>query len=183
MNIRPAQASDVPKIKAFTDKAIGVDYYSTSELEKILQQSSLNGRQFTLLLEDEESKIRGVRITYPPGQWEKGKGKGLSPEKWNVPKESVAYFQSLFIDLSLTGKGWGQKVSMKSIEMLKETGAKAIATHSWKESPNDSSGRYLRGLGFELINTHPLYWKDVDYVCTRCGKPCLCTAEEMLKRL
>lgn len=183
MKIRSATPSDIPRMKAFADTAIGADYYSVPELEKILQNSSLDGHQYTLLLEDEAGDIRGIRITYPPGRWEKGKGKGLTPEKWGVPKDSVAYFQSLFIDLKLTGKGWGQKVSQESIKMLANTGAKAIATHSWKESPNDSSGRYLRGLGFHVINTHPLYWKDVDYVCTRCGKPCLCTAEEMLKIL
>jgi len=26
---------------------------------------------------------------------------------------------------------------------------------------------------------HPLYWIDVDYECTRDGKPCRCTAIEM----
>ena len=45
------------------------------------------------------------------------------------------------------------------------------------------SGRYLRAMGFELVKAHPLYWNKVDYVCTRCGKPCVCTAEEMIKYL
>ena len=31
----------------------------------------------------------------------------------------------------------------------------------------------------DIIENYPEYWKEVDYDCTRCGKPCVCTAEEM----
>lgn len=183
MTIRPLERKDIPAVKAFTDRAIGQDYYTIAELEEIYAKSLKNGRVASLLLEDETRSIRGVRITYPPGNWEKGKGKGLNPQLWKVPQESAAYFQSLFVDLDLTGQGWGRKMSEASLAILNEMGTRAVVCHSWKESPNDSSGRYLRGLGFEVVQTHPLYWKDVDYVCTRCGKPCLCTAEEMIKYL
>lgn len=80
-------------------------------------------------------------------------------------------------------QGWGKRMSLQAIELLKEAGAQAIATHSWKESPQDSSGKYLRSLGFRSVALHPFYWKEVDYICTRCGKPCLCTAEEMILKL
>lgn len=182
MIIRPMQTQDIPAIRAFTDMAIGTNYYSEEELKDIFQKSILNGVCCTLVLED-AGKMFGIRITYPQGNWQKGKGKGLSPAEWKVPQKDVAYFQSLFIHPELTGKGWGKKMSLHAIELLKKLGAKAIVTHSWKESPEDSSGRYLRGMGFRLVATHPLYWKDVDYVCTRCGKPCLCTAEEMILKL
>ena len=46
-------------------------------------------------------------------------------------------------------------------------------------SPNNSSYRYLRKIGFKEIITHPDYWVDVDYICTRDGNPCHCTAIEM----
>lgn len=182
--IRPLLKSDLPAIQAFTDHAIGDGYYSLSELEAIFERSkSDSGQVFSLLLLDLSGKIRGIRITYPPGRWEKGKGGGLCPDLWHAPKETVAYFQSLFIDPDLTGKGYGRELSTRSIEQLKTLGAKAIVCHSWKESPNDSSGRYLRALGFELVKSHPLYWNQVDYQCPRCGKPCVCTADEMIKYL
>ena len=181
--IRPWNFSDIPEIKKFTDVAIGVDYYRISELENIFEKSKLSGQIFSLLLIEEQNSIQGIRITYPQTKWEKGKGKGLSPEKWGVPFQHCAYFQSLFVSLNLTGQGWGHKMSLVAIELLKKVNAKAIVTHSWKESPNDSSGKYLRKLGFQIVSTHPRYWFDVDYECTRCGRPCVCTAEEMILKL
>lgn len=122
-------------------------------------------------------------MSFPAGQWQKGKGQGLRNDLWKFPLESVGYFQSLFLDDSVQGKGWGAKVSQASIEALKRAGTKAIVTHAWKESPHDSSRKYLRKLGFEFVAEHPLYWNKVDYECTRCGRPCMCTAEEMIKYL
>lgn len=183
MQIRAFTLPDIPQVKSFFDRTIGTNYYSVAELEKIYHQSIKNGRCYTLLLMDSARQIHGVRVTYPPGHWQKGKGPGLSPDQWGVPRGEVAYFQSLFIEPSLTGRGWGKKMSLAAIEMLKNSGARAIVTHSWKESPHDSSGKYLRALGFRLIAIHPFYWKEVDYTCPRCGQPCVCTAEEMILNL
>ena len=177
--IRSMAKSDLERVKEFTDRAIGTGYYSTSELEAIYQQSIFkNEKVLTLVLEIDE-QIKGVRITYPPGQWQKGKGEGLNPTLWPYSLDETAYFQSLFVDPQLTGRGYGKLLSQAAIKNLKDIGAKGIVCHSWKESPHDSSGKYLRALGFELIAAHPLYWNEINYVCTRCGKPCLCTAEEM----
>ncbi len=180
MKIRSFKLSDVSQLKEFTDQAIGVNYYSTEELTDFYQRSIKSGQECSLILEDADFKIRGVRITFPPGQWQHGKGHGLSPKLWGISQSQVAYFQSLFIDANVTGQGWGKKMSLTAIDILKNLGAKAIVTHSWKQSPHDSSGKYLRSLGFQSIALHLLYWKDVDYVCPQCGKPCLCTAEEMI---
>lgn len=183
MEIRALRHEDLPLVKAFCDRAIGANYYTLSELEKIFAQSSANGVMCSYLLED-EGQVRGIRFTYPPGQWKHGKGTGLNPQLWRIPLSEAAYFQSLFVDMNLAGQGWGSRLSHASIETLKSLKTKAIVAHSWKESPNDSSGRYLRGLGFQFVAAHPLYWKDVNYNCTRCLKPpCQCTAEEMIKYL
>ncbi len=185
--IRPMTKEDIPLIKAFTDIAIGTGYYTIKEIEDIYERSiTTTGKMMTLVL-ILQNKIHGVRITYPPGNWQSGKGKGkdkgLTTDRWPYPLSETAYFQSLFVDPNLTGQGYGKKLSERALEILKKIGAKGVVCHSWKESPHDSSGKYLRAMGFQMIATHPYYWKDVDYVCTRCGKPCLCTAEEMYKEL
>jgi len=181
--IRPLEELDLSAVKEFTDRAIGHGYYSTEEILRIFEQSKFvdkSGHESMLtLVLAEGRKIYGVRITYPPGKWTHGKGKGLSVKKWPHDLKDTAYFQSLFIDPEITAQGWGKKLSLKAIEALKKIHTLGIVCHSWKESPHDSSGRYLRGLGFTLVATHPEYWKEVDYECTRCGKPCHCTAEEM----
>lgn len=183
MQIRPFELSDIPAVKTFADRTIGTNYFSTEEFKAIYKKSIKEGRQCSMVLA-EGPAILGIRITYPPGNWEKGKGQGLNPEKWGVPLKDTAYFQSIFLDPSLTGQGWGGKMSAKAIEILRELGAKAVVTHSWKESPNNSSRKYLEHLGFEFVVEHPLYWTKIDYDCTGCSqKPCVCTAEEMILKL
>lgn len=177
--ITPLDWKDLPEVQSFTDFAIGKGYYSMPELEEVWQRSQDDNKVMYSLVLRMQGKIRGVRITYPPGKWQHGKGKGLTPEQWPHAKTATAYFQSLFIDPTLTGKSFGKILSLAAIEILRSNKALGIVCHSWVESPNDSSGRYLRSLGFEVIATHPRYWFEVDYICTRCGKPCVCTAEEM----
>ena len=179
-SMRAMAATDLEKIRLFTDREIGCGYYSKEELQKIFERSQKNGIMCTLVLEDDEGQVKGVRISYPAQKWEHGKGKGLEPEKWPHPLEHTAYFQSIFLSSDVQGGGWGGKLSQEALKLLRQSGAKGVVCHSWKESPNDSSGRYLRKLGFELVAEHPEYWKAVPYKCTRCGEgPCLCTAQEM----
>lgn len=181
--IEELRLSDLPALKEFTDREIGAGYYSIDEIEDIYHRSQVNGRMCTLLLK-RGSEIHGVRITYPPGNWNHGKGDGLSIGKWPYPLSETAYFQSLFLSSEVQGQGWGGKLSARAIEILKEVHAKGIVCHSWKESPNNSSAKYLEKLGFQLIAEHPKYWQHVNYNCTRCGRPpCQCTAQEMYLKL
>jgi ribosomal protein S18 acetylase RimI-like enzyme len=171
--------SDLPLIKNFTDQQIGAGYYSSQEIEDIFRRSQKNDIVCSLVLE-QDNKIFGVRICYPPGNWEKGKGRGLNPDRWPHALTETAYFQSLFLSEEVQGQGWGGKLSKAALELLRATGAKGVVCHSWKESPNNSSTKYLKKLNFKSVGEHPLYWKDLDYVCSRCGQPpCQCTAEEM----
>jgi ribosomal protein S18 acetylase RimI-like enzyme len=181
--IEELKLSDLSALKQFTDREIGSGYYSQDELDDIYRRSLTKGRMCSFLLK-KDGEIFGVRFTYPPGQWVHGKGDGLSPEKWPFAMKDTAYFQSLFLSNQVQGEGWGGKLSAKSIEVLKEIGTKGIVCHSWKESPNNSSTRYLEKIGFQKIKEHPLYWQHVNYNCTRCGKPpCQCTAVEMYLKL
>lgn len=183
MQIRPLQLDDLPQIKKFTDVTIGENYFSAEELKECYRKSLLNGVMYSFVLVDDHGKVCGVRLAYPPGAWSKGKGAKLHPELWKVPQEKAGYFQSLFISPEVQGGGWGPKLSDAVIELFKKIGTEAIVTHAWKESPNNSSIRYLSKFGFEAVATHPDYWIDVDYVCTRDRKPCRCTAVEMIKYL
>lgn len=183
MQIRPLHLEDLNQIKIFTDKTIGENYFSSEELEQNYYKSLLNGVMYSFVLVDDKNKIYGLRLAYPPGAWSKGKGSKLRPELWRVKPDKAGYFQSLFISADVQGAGWGPKLSEASIDRLKKIGTKAIVTHAWQESPNNSSIRYLTKFGFEPVATHPNYWIDVDYVCVRDGKPCRCTAVEMIKYL
>jgi GNAT superfamily N-acetyltransferase len=183
--IRALRAEDLKSLQRFTDQAIGEGYYSLDEVREVLQRSTLGGEVFTLVLvrpdEATGERIVGARLTYPPGLWNHGKGKGLSPHAWPHPLQHTAYFQSLFLADELRGQGWGGRLSLAAIELLRDkTSTRGIVTHSWKESPDNSSTRYLLKLGFQKITEYPEYWREVDYNCTRCLKPpCLCTAQEM----
>ncbi|UOF02135.1 GNAT family N-acetyltransferase [Bdellovibrio reynosensis] len=182
MQIRPLSKSDLPAVKTFTDKTIGLNYFSLQELQECHDKSLSSGIMCSFVLEN-ESGIQGFRLAYPPGTWSKGKGSKLRSDLWQVPLESVGYFQSLFLADSAQGQGWGPRLSEASIESFKKLNTKAIITHAWKESPNNSSIRYLTKFGFKSVTTHPEYWVDVDYECVLDGKPCRCTAEEMIKYL
>jgi hypothetical protein len=181
--IEELKLSDLSALKQFTDREIGSGYYSQTELDDIFRRSQKNGRMCSFLLK-KDGEIFGVRFTYPPGNWSHGKGDGLSPAQWPFPMKDTAYFQSLFLSDRVQGAGWGGRLSAKSIEVLKDIGAKGIVCHSWKESPNNSSTKYLEKMGFQKIKEHPRYWQHVNYNCTRCGTPpCQCTAVEMYLKL
>lgn len=180
MEIRPLQRHDLVQVKEFTDQMIGVNYFTLKELDEVFAKSSRDGVMCSFVLVEKE-KIMGLRLAYAPGTWSKGKGSKLRPDLWNVPLDKVAYFQSLFLAPEAQGKNWGPRMSEAAIEAFRTLGAMAVVTHAWKESPNNSSIRYLSKFGFKSVATYPDYWIDVDYECTRDGKPCRCTAEEMIK--
>lgn len=171
----------VVSAKKFADRAIGENYFSEQDLLEAIQRSTKDGLNASFILLNAANEVLGFRLSFPPGQWMNLKSKSkICPELWKVAPEEMAYFQSIFLDKSIHGGGWGQKLSIQSLEVLKKMGAKAVVCHSWKESPNNSSMRYLEKMGFQAIKEHENYWIEVDYKCVRCGKPCLCTATEMV---
>lgn len=182
MHIRPLKISDLSEVKKFTDATIGENYFSLEELHNCYDKALLNGEMYSFVLDD-VGKICGLRLAYPPGQWSKGKGTKLRPDLWKVSQDKVGYFQSLFLASEVRGAGWGPKLSEASLAKMKLIGALAVVTHAWKESPSNSSLRYLTKFGFQEIAIHPQYWIDVDYICVLDGKPCRCTAVEMIKYL
>lgn len=175
----------ISKVKSFTDQVIGFNYYSVDELNEYQKKSITASHDLCsfVLVDPVTNEIKGLRLAFPPGNWSHGKGFKLRPDLWPHSLSETAYFQSLFIAPDLQNQGWGQKLSYKSIEIFRNVGALGIATHCWKESPGNMSYKYLTALGFRAIVEHPDYWIDVDYTCTRDGKPCRCTALEMYLNL
>ena len=181
MKIVPFLEKYVSSAKKFADRAIGENYFSEEDLVQAIERSSKAGLNASFVLLNDSDDVMGFRLSYPPGKWMNLKSKSkICPELWKVAPEDMAYFQSIFLDKSIHRGGWGQKLSTRSLEVLKEMGAKGVVCHSWKESPNNSSMRYLEKMGFQALKEHENYWKEVDYICVRCGKPCLCTATEMV---
>lgn len=181
MRIKPFLQSDVQAVQIFTDAEIGKGYYSVDELLENQKKSvAAHGTICSFLLIDEATDtVKGLRLAFPPGNWSHGKGGQLRADLWPFPIEQTAYFQSLFLARDVQGHGWGPRLSQESITAFKKLHARGIATHSWLQSPNNSSVKYLEKMGFKKIIEHPLYWVNVDYVCTLDGKPCRCTAVEM----
>lgn len=182
--ILPFTAEFITGVVNFTDQQIGKNYYTIEEMQENQKKSiATNGEITSFILIDAEKRIQGLRLAYPAGNWAHGKGNKLRPDLWPFPLEKSAYFQSLFITEEARGFGFGPLMSAQSLEVFKRLGNQGVITHCWKESPENTSYKYLTSFGFKAVVEHPLYWVDVDYECTRDGKPCRCTAIEMSYQL
>ena len=180
--IREIDPRDISAVKAFTDRWIGVNYFDEDRIENMISLAQCNSMNASFVAYHNQ-ELAAVRLTYAPGTW-LDKVRGLSRDKWNVPSDKVAYFQSLFVAENHQAHGLGRRLSNASIEVLKKMEAQAVLCHSWLESPNNSSVRYLNKMGFEQVATHKLFWNPIDYQCTRCAPAkCQCTAAEMIKYL
>lgn len=182
--ITPLTEDDLTEALPFCDREIGDGYYSLDYLRQVLKGSQKDGETACFIARNNHGKgdVVAIRLTYAPGHFLANEGRGTTPEKWRVDKNSVGYFKSLFIAEDYRGGGLGGRLSGLSIEALKKQGAKAVMCHSWMQSPGNSSKKYLLKMGFESVKEHPLFWHDVDYRCTGCLKDkCTCSAEEMIK--
>jgi len=180
--IREFNSKDIKKVKKFLDKYSGENYLNESQLSNIVQyKSQTEHGSASFVVVDSNEEILGIRITYVPKKWIDNKTKGITPQKWNCSIEEVAKFHCLFLSEKIQGQGIGPKLSEKSINVLKKINCKGIICHSWLESPNNSSQKYLKKFGFESVNIHKKFWNTLDYHCTGCNKKtCICSAEEMI---
>ena len=182
MKIVPLDAAYTQQLINLADREIGVAYYTAESILKQIERSSWKGKQLSYLAFQEEELI-GFRLTSAPGKWDHGRGMGLSPHLWPFELEQSAYFQSCFVSASFMGQGIGKRLSLACIDTLREEAIPQVIAHSWKESPHNSSFRYLTKLGFQPVIEYPDYWKEVEYECSLDGYPCRCTAIEMVLTL
>ena len=185
INYRNIGPKDLDKLVRFCDRWIGKGYFKKDELRDALLRGIKDDINASFLAEI-EGKIIGIRICYAPDEWVNIKNMDfLSPGAWGVEITEVAYFKSLFIHGKYQKKGIGSKLSRLAINSLKEMGAKAIVAHAWKESPENSSLKYLNKMGFKEVSEHKRFWYLHEYDCTRCGEgqKCECSACEMVLTL
>lgn len=172
----PLGESDIDEVVSFFDRWSGKNFYTSEDIKEVIAKS--HGASFVARVGGE---VAGIRLTHAPGGWLKGYTQ-ITPKEWRVSEDKVAYFKSLFVSDSFQKMGIGKTLSSKSIDVLKELGAKAILCHSWAESPGNSSRIYLERMGFEPVNEHKNFWYEVPYQCVRCRpEPCTCTGVEMIK--
>ena len=85
MQIRELLPADIPEVKKFTDHVVGDGYYSIQELTEFQKKSIArpNGEICSFVLVDASaSEILGLRLAFPPGNWDHGKGSNLRPDLW-----------------------------------------------------------------------------------------------------
>jgi N-acetylglutamate synthase-like GNAT family acetyltransferase len=182
LKIRSLTKEDSQIFLSFSNENIGERYYTKEDFNKIVTLSTKDDVIYSWVLEDTSTgQLAGVRLTFPPDHWQYVETISLYKKAWQVPANRVAYFKSLFVGEKYQGQGWGPQLSHKSIQQLKTIGTEAIVTHSWKESPGNTSQKYLKKMGFTPVGEHPLFWSQIDYDCLVCKRPpCQCTAIEMI---
>ena len=182
--ISPLTANLWPQVVALADRNIGRGYLTKEAMSFFLNLSTDKGKNVSFVLVDSDQNVHGLRLTFAPGKWLKSMNAKTHPELWRSSPLATAYFKTILIDETLRGKGLGPQMTAASIAVLKELGTEAIVCHSWKESPNNSSQKYLITAGFEPLHDIPNFWQDVDYECVICQpQTCSCTAVEMIKYL
>lgn len=178
--LRAMTLADAEAVSHLADRLAGLDYYPP-DLVRAYVDRATTATATTAYVAELDGRMVAFRFAFPPGRWSAGRGRGLSPALWPHPLGATAYFQSCFVDPACTGHGLGGALAQLALDDLRSLGARAVVAHSWKESPHDSSRRYLSRLGFVEVGEHPGYWAEVDYLCSGCRtRPCTCTALEMV---
>lgn len=178
--VRALRSADIPRVVALADRLIGRGYWTVEALAEALAAATVDDVVCCHLAQDAEGELLGFRLAQPPGAWSSGRGAALAADQWPFDLERAAYFQSAWVAPRARGLGVGAAMAWAAIADLRRLGAAGVVTHSWKESPQGSSRRYLERLGFVAVAEHRDYWIDVDYTCSRDGRPCRCTAIEMV---
>jgi len=179
-DVRDLCERDLQYALPIANRVGGNDYYTDEILLSYLRHSTRDGVCCALAAWDSQATMLGFRLTLPPGNWSRGRGRGHTPSAWPADVSRLGYFQSCFIEAQHTGQGIGRALSEEAIRRLRSLGARGVVAHSWKESPHNSSQRALTRLGFTVITEHEDYWSEIPYHCHRCGTPCRCTALEMV---
>ncbi|MCB0391930.1 MAG: GNAT family N-acetyltransferase [Bdellovibrionales bacterium] len=180
--IMPINQQHWSQIINLSDVNFGPNYIKLDDLSQYFGSKQHKNALCSFVLANKGGEVKGFRITFAPGHWPKNLLDKSLYQKWPYALDEVAYFKTLLVDSILQGQGWGPKLTQLSINELIKMGTKAIVCHSWKESPNNSSQRYLLKMDFKPIGEIKNFWQDKEYFCLGCQQTaCICTAIEMIK--
>lgn len=183
--VEPLSRDHFQQVVDLGNRVHGENYLNLSSMEEILDLSHKKGHNasFVLLTEDRHSLI-GFRLTFAPGRWIDKYNKLLSPEKWSVPAEKVAYFKCNTIEEKYRGRGLGKRLLQRSVQECKKQGAEAGVAHIWVNSPGDSAYRYFTKAGGKPLVMYRNYWAEEweqkGSNCSACGPECGCSGIEMI---
>ena len=178
--LEPLNTKHIEPFLEFSDKYIGKNYFNKDNFETQIKLSHLNSLNSSFVILTSDLQFIGLRITYSPGLWQNYINTQFLGQL-KIPNHKVGYFKSLFIHPDYQGKNIGPYLSNSSLNVLKEMGCTHVVSHSWLESPNNSSVKYLERYGFKQLGVIKNFWKDVDYLCSGCNLTnCQCTAVEMI---
>ena len=181
--IEPLNLKHKEKFIKFADQFIGENYFNNDNFKEQIPLSIKDNLNCSFVMFNSEQEIIAIRLTYAPGVWQ-NKITTQHIDKLNLNVKKVAYFKSLFVHPDYQGKKIGPILSKKSIKVLKLMDCEYIISHSWLESPNNSSVKYLEKYGFKQLGVISNFWGTVDYICTGCQKTsCSCTAVEMIFKI
>jgi GNAT superfamily N-acetyltransferase len=98
----------------------------------------------------------------------------------------VGSFSTLCVSEKYQGKGIGQLISHKRLELLKESGCEVVLGISWVSSMAHTSNRVFEKMGFKAVKKiDDFFYKsslENPFICPACGEP-PCTCPGILYRL
>ena len=184
ISFRHLNSTDFPSLVQLSDSVFGKGYYTENSFLKIKDLLTENNRTASWVAE-KDSLLVGFRIVFLPGSWLKHSAfKKSLKEFWGCSPDKTAYFKTVCIHKDFRRKKIGSQLANLAIQDLKSLHCKAIVTHSWDESYDNSSRQYLNSVGFKEVGPIPNFWHEEVYDCDVCqSKPCVCNATEMILRL
>lgn len=176
------QTVDFAEVIALGNKVHGDGYLTTALLEKYYQQGIAGGVNAGVVARA-GAVLAGFRLAFAAGQWQTDTW--CSPDLWQLPEASVAYFKCNTVAPDFQGHGIGGLLLQLSITALKQQGARAGVAHLWQQSPGNAAVKYFSRHGGVLVKEHPDKWRQDSlngYACVICGFDCHCSAAEMILR-
>jgi ribosomal protein S18 acetylase RimI-like enzyme len=105
----------------------------------------------------------------------------------NLNGSSVGILKSAAVIPEFRGQGVGLKLVNGRLSRLQRMGCSTAIAAAWDSGTHNSSVGVLESAGFERLAELKEYWREPagqeTFDCLKCGRPCLCSAIVMRRRL
>ncbi len=176
LKLIPFAAVYIDQVKRFVDSVFFEEYLSTKELIDIVKLSK-NNEFNSSILAIEDDGIIGLQFSSVPGVWHMNMS-NITTDLWEVAPEKVSYFGHTLIEPSKANTNLARLMSLRSMDVLKLCGARAIIGHGWGGQDSVHTN-FLKSLGFEYLKEHTGVGRYKQ--CLYCKKSCNCKISEMIK--